>query len=235
MKKSILRVLVLALTMVFVFAGCSKESKTNEKKENAGKNKVSVNISTKEEVNGNVKIKYPQIEKENDKNIGAINDSVKFFVKDKLNTIYEENPDISADIDYKVSFKSDEKISFLFTGTVKLSEQETESFIHGITVGLKEGRMLTISDVTPFDEEFPKTVKAGKVTTISGEGVEEAQKTLQKLDDMSIIEGIIGNKSVYSFHLTENMIVISFPVSEELGGYAFSEIEFQKDYELVPQ
>lgn len=232
MKKSILRVLVLVLTMVFVFVGCSKESKPDEKKQES--QKPTVSFTTKEEINGNVKIKYPQIENQKAENISDINTSIKFFIKDRLNEFCNENKDVSADIDFKVTVINDKRMSILFTGVVTLPDKDPQNFIHGITVGFDKGRLLTIADVTLFDDEFPKTVKAGKVTTISGEGVEEAQAALKALDDMSIIDGIRMNRGTYSFHLTENSILVSFPVSEELGGYAFSEIELQKDFELVP-
>ncbi len=222
MKKIFFKITALLLVLCFSFCGCGKE------KEPEIEEIEPLTITSKEYEEWDIKIVYPVFEGGKTEARDRMNASIFQNVRDEVETITNKyaGKKVIIEAEYEIKLKDEEKVSFLYKGTVKVDDEES-LFLSGFTMSTKEARQLTIGDIVTFDDTFPQSVKNGKITDLEGKESLEAKELIDKTDDLEIIDGIRVVFGEYSFYLKESSVIIIFPVPHENGDYALSEIELK--------
>lgn len=168
-------------------------------------------------------IAYPQIES------SAIDtENVNKTIKNNLFGPYTflEDENIAIDMNYEITYYDKEKISICYTGTYVFKKEMVANFGFGLTVDIKSGNILTISDLFSSDDiekieehMYQQNFKIiyGAIGNGAGKiGIEEA------LENQMII---FSEENRYQFCLGEetvNMIIFNLPTY--LGNYSILQI-----------
>jgi len=202
-------------------------------------------IVTKTFIQGEVNVKYPQIQGlgDNDRE-QAINTLIKnsLFetqIDEQLKEVkyVVENHGIEEDyfleLEYEITMHTDKLLSILYTGSGAFKSSAFPTYsIYAITIDLEQVTTLSLSDFTNVDEELIKKMQAS--TNVTNGAVKDGMDkedllyvvqvvTVEKAG--YIIEALKGEpQSYYTFAITPDSLLISIMIDHASGDYALIEL-----------
>jgi hypothetical protein len=206
----------------------------------------SYKIITSEFNQDNIQIQYPQIEKlGNEPGEKAINDLIKNDIWDSqvedIIKYYQEDGStikLNVDLNYKVTMNTDDILSVMYTGTAYIEGgMHPDNVFHAITVDLKSGNRVSLSNFTKIDASLIQKIKESKSVTNDAVKYEEDEAQaedirkdlitlMQNQDDQNMIL-TLKNDSEKDFYVTKNSLVVCVIVCHAAGDYMLVEIPGQ--------
>ncbi|MBO5797829.1 MAG: hypothetical protein J6R77_05735, partial [Clostridia bacterium] len=231
-------VLLACVLCVATLAACSTDKLVPKDEAPADK---SITLTSAEYAEGNIHIRYPQVEGLADESKqNALNQLLKTEVwnataKEAIETYSAEK--VTLDVHYTVTLHTENLLSVLYTGRVHIEGGVHENnVLYAETVDLQSGEKLSLSHFVAANEDFAKQImQEGTVTTHDGKAW-----TGQSLWEAGgprtageLLQGFRESRGYYTFHLTKEALVLSVPVPEAGGGYAF--VTLVGDYATRPE
>ena len=231
------KILIAALLMPFVLAGCAERS--------AQVYSPAYFLHSETISQGNINIKYPQITGLADEaKQTAINNLIKndlweTEVQSTINAYKADNRNIANELalnlDYQVKLQTPQLLSILYTGTGSIAGGAFSNEVYAITIDLKEAKKLQLADFVTVDTNFANEVLQS--SKIAGPGVDFGARSdvlteIHNSNAQSIIEGFNNQEAYYTFDVAPDALEISIPISHAGGDYTLIEIpgQYAKNY-----
>lgn len=206
---------------------------------------ASYQISTAAFNQDSIHIQYPQISGLHDASLEkAINDLIKndvwdSQVQDTIDAYQDETIKLDLDMTYEVTLSTDEILSVMYTGSAYIEGGvHPSNMFHAITLDLKDGKRLYLSDFTQIDSGLIQKVQQSKsVHNFVTDNEMEDEALLAELRDNLIGEiqdqdenfmiWDLKNQRDSAFYLTEDALVIRTYVSHATGDYVLVDLPGQ--------
>ncbi|WP_163859226.1 PdaC/SigV domain-containing protein [Paenibacillus elgii] len=176
-----------------------------------------------------IKIKYPQIINwdERDKQ-NKVNEIVKEEAYGGLNNFsQDELNEYSLDLDYRITWKSNNLISIQYSGIGNSDGTAHPNHeFYTTNIDINKGIKVKLGDLINIDENFVKKFKEGKLQST----ITEQRYILDEYTSQEWVDRLTNSdskESEISCYLTEDSLGISVPVSHAVGDHAEFEIKYQ--------
>ncbi len=184
---------------------------------------------------GEIKLRYPQItgyedeKKQEEINTMIRDDLMKTQVDEVLESIENDYLEIipHLNLDYEITMQTAEILSILYTGNY----QETNEFysdpywfiVDALTIDMRNGRRLEITDFVDVDEELVKRIKECRDYTNeiirNEQDKEDLSIVIQEARSDFIIEGLLDGHGEYQFCVTPDALKVSIGTVHVGGDY----------------
>lgn len=196
-------------------------------------NRTNYAIMTESYTNKDIKINYPQISNLSDK---VKQNKVNQIIKDNAygylkNFSQEEIDNLSWDINYRITWKSNNLLSIQYSGySYDEGAAHPVNQFYTTNVDMNKEITLRLKDLINIDDDFVTKFKKGKLkSTILEQRDELDRHTNQEWIEM--LNNADSNESEIKIYLTEDSIGISVEVAHVIGDHA----EFEIKYEDIPK
>ena len=206
---------------------------------------TSYQITTAEFNQDSIHIKYPQISGLADASVEkAVNDLIKNDIWDSqvgetIDAYQDETIKLDLDMGYEVTLSTNEMLSVMYTGSAYIEGGvHPSNMFHAITLDLKSGNRLYLSDFTQIDGRLIKKLKQSISIhnfVTDNEIQDKTQLTelrdglsneIQDQDEKFMIWDL-KNQGDSAFYLTKDALVIRTYVSHAAGDYALVDLPGQ--------
>lgn len=206
---------------------------------------ASYQIAAAEFNQGSIHIKYPQISGLKDASVEkAINDLIKndiwnSQVQETIDAYQDETIKLDVDMSYEVALSTDDILSVMYTGSAYIEGGvHPSNMFHAITIDLKSGNRLYLSDFTQINGRLIEKLKQSESIhnfVTDNEIQDEALLTelrnnlvgeIQDQDENFMIWDL-KNQRDSAFYLTKDALVIRTYVSHATGDYALVDLPGQ--------
>jgi hypothetical protein len=202
-------------------------------------------IATAEFNQDSIHIKYPHISGLEAASVEkAINDLIKSDIWDSqvgetIDTYQDETIKLDLDMGYEVTLSTDDILSVLYTGSAYIEGGvHPSNMFHAITLDLKSGKRLYLSDFMRIDGSLIKKLKQSKSihNFVTDNEIQDKTQLAQLRDGLSneiqdqdekFMIWDLKNQRDSAFYLTKDALVIRTYVSHAAGDYALVDLPGQ--------